>query len=279
MMPWLTENVPLSGPRTLSAWRSLALAVWSDVSAASVPAVMTVDAEPMLAFIDRMNAETSVRVTMAHCVGKAVAEAYRQLPAVNCLIRLGRLYQRRDVDIFFPVALDRQGEDMSGAVLRNVDRLPLREVAEQLAHEARAVRSDAGGGFGAFRGDGLVGRLVARTVVRIGGLLLYTLNVWHPALGVPKDSFGGAAVTDLSQFGADLAFPPLLPMARLPFVIGICPITEEPVLEGGAWRTRKTLRLAAVFDHRVIDGVYAGRISQVLRDVFARPDAYFAETR
>jgi len=275
----LTENVVLSGPRVLSPWRSVALAVWKDVAAASVHAVVEVDAEPILGFLDRLNARTSVRVTMAHCVGKALAEVYRQLPDVNCLIRLGRLYRRRDVDIFFPVALDRQGEDMSGAVLRRVDATPLHVVAEQLAHEARAVRKDASGGFGSFRGDGLVGRMVARTVVRAGGLLLYTLNVWHPALGVPKDAFGGAAVSDISKFGADLAFPPLLPMARLPLVIGICPVVDTPVWEDGSWRARKTLRLAVVFDHRIIDGVYAGRICQLLRDIFARPDAYFSETR
>jgi pyruvate dehydrogenase E2 component (dihydrolipoamide acetyltransferase) len=275
-MPWLTENVPLAGRRELSAWRSLALATWRDVSAASVPAVLEIDAEPMLRFLERESARAGVRVTMVHAVGKAAAEILRRLPDVNCLVRLGGLYRRRNADVFFPVALDEAGEDLSGYVVRDADRKALVEIARELAEAARRMRLSGGDpGYSGLRGAGFARRVLARLVLRAGGLVLFTLNRWSPVLGLPRNAFGSVAVTDISKFGADWAYPPLLPFARLPFLLGVGPVVDRPVLAGGTWRVQRTLRLIVVFDHRVIDGVYGGRMARLLRDLFADPERHF----
>jgi len=265
-MAWLSRNVNLSGEMELSPWRGLALVAWESVSDASVHAVVEMEAGPMLRYIGRVGKKAGLRVTPAHFTGKAIADTFRRLPDLNCLLRRGRLYRRRDVDIFFPVALDRDGENLSGTVIRNVDEKPLDTIAGELAEAAGRLRKDGGGKFGAIRSH-----VLRRALMRFSGFFLYTLNLWSPALGIPRDAFGSAAVTDVSTFGSDYVFPPLLPVARLPLVVGVVGLVERYDAKG---RRTDWLRLCFVFDHRVIDGVYAGRICQHLKAVWAEPEKH-----
>ena len=246
-VPWFVRNVALAGRRPLSAWRNLALSAWSSVGEASVHAVIEVDVEPLLRFLARESERTCRPITLVHAVGKAVGNALRTLPEINCLMRWGRLDQRRDVDLFFPVALDPEGRDLSALVVREVDRLSLEELAQRLSEQVHSLRHEGEAEF-----KELKSQLFGRFLMRAAGFFLYTLNLWTPALGFPRDAFGSAAITDLSRFGAELAFPPILPIARLPLVVGIAPLAERFDATG---QRRQLLRLCVVFDHRVIDGV------------------------
>ena len=273
-MSWLCENVPLLGPKPLSPWRNAALSAWRTVGDASVHAVVDIEADPVLDFIERERARTGSRLTLVHCTGKATGLMLRRFPDLNCLLRLGRLYQRRDVDIFFTVALDRHGEDLSGIVINGVDAQPVTALAEQLTQATLKLRQQGDASFKGIKATGMIGRVTSRLMMRAGGFIMYTLNVWSPLLGLPKNAFGSAAVTDISQFGAEYAFPPLLPIARIPLVIGMGPVITKPVYSGGKWKPVRHLRLCVVFDHRVIDGVYAGRMFNFFREVLSRPDDY-----
>lgn len=266
-MPLITRNVFLAGEMKLSPWRDLALVAWESVSDASVHAVVEMDAAPMQDYLERLRKETGVAVNPVHFVGKAIADTFRHLPDLNCLLRRGRLYRRRDVDIFFPIALDRRGEDLSGAVIRNADTKTVDVIARELSETASRLREHGDENFRAVKIH-----MLRRIMMRFAGFFLYTLNMWTPALGVPRDAFGSAAVTDTSAFGADFIFPPLLPIARLPFVVGVGAPFDRLDSNGkpGSW-----LRLCIVFDHRIIDGVYGGRICQHLKAIWAEPERYF----
>lgn len=268
-MALFSRNIPLKGPLELSPWRSMALLAWPSVSDASVHAVLEIEAGPMFQFIERRSKSSGTRIAPVHFVGKTLADTLRAFPDVNCILRRRRLYQRRDVDIMFPVALDREGNDLSAAVVRNADQKSVETVASELAAAAADLRSQGGSSFKAGT------HILQGPLLRFAQFLLYTLNVWTPALGMPQNAFGSAAVSDVSSFGADIAFPPLLPMARLPIVIGVGPVFEKYGPDGA---TSKWIRLFLVFDHRVIDGVYAGRISHFVRGVFAKPEDHYGKT-
>lgn len=265
-MKWLCRNVPLVGRQELGPWRSQALSAWESVSDASVHTVVDVAAEPMLRFLQQCRHDKGARVTRVHFVVKAVAMTLRQLPDINCLLRNGRLYRRRDADIFMPVALDAEGRDLSFVTLRGVDTKSVTEIASEVSRSAWQLRKQGGVRFKPIRN-----RFLRRPLMRLGGFVLYSLNVWTPALGIPKNAFGSAAVTDLSELGADYMFPPLLPFARLPLVVGVGSIHET---YGPNGEPEKWLRLCIVFDHRIIDGVYAGRICRYLRAIWAEPERH-----
>ena len=265
-MALLKRNVALSGEMDLSPWRSLALVTWESVSDASIHAVFEMDAAPMQHYLERLHQRTGIRLSPVHFVGKALADTLREFPDLNCLLRRGRLYRRRDVDIFFPVAIDRRGEDLSGAVIRNVDAKSVEDLARELTDQASKLKKRGEDNFKALKGH-----MLRRAMMRFAGFVMYTLNLWSPALGFPRDAFGSAAVTDLSAFGADYAFPPLIPVARLPIVIGVIGLIDRLGEDGNP---SKWLRLCVVLDHRVIDGVYAGRMCRHLRSIHAAPDEY-----
>lgn len=264
-MELFKRNIPLSGPLELSPWRSMALLAWDSVSDASVHAVIEVEAEPMLEFIRQRGKAAGNRITPVHFVGKTLADTMRALPDINCILRFRRLYRRRDVDIMFPVALDREGYDLSAAVVRNADRKSLEVIARELTGSIRELRRQGGSSFNAGT------NILQGALLRSAQFLLYTLNVWTPALGIPQNAFGSAAVSDVSSFGADFAFPPLLPLARLPIVLGVGPVFDR---YGPKGESEKWIRVFLVFDHRIIDGVYAGRICHHIRAIFSNPEKH-----
>jgi len=265
-MALFSRNIPLAGPVELSSWRALALLAWPSVSDASVHAVMEVEAGPMLDYIGDRGEASGTRIAPVHFVGRTLAEVLRELPDINCILRRRRLYRRRDVDIMFPVALDREGYDLAAAVVRHADRKSVVEIAQELGRFAEELRD---------RGDSGVKvgtHILQGPLLRFAQFLLYTLNVWTPAIGMPQNAFGSAAVSDVSSFGVDVVFPPLLPLARLPIVVGVGAVFDKYGPDGAA---SKWIRLFVVFDHRIIDGVYAGRISHFVRGVFADPAGSF----
>jgi pyruvate/2-oxoglutarate dehydrogenase complex dihydrolipoamide acyltransferase (E2) component len=268
-VPWLSRNIPLAGPQELSPWRRVALSAWPTVSDASVLGVVELNAAPVLDYLGRECERTGARIDPLHVVAKALADTFRELPEINCVLRAGRLYRRRDVDIFFPVAMDRRGWDLSGVVVRDADNLSVVEISRELASASFRLRRAGDTGFS------VKNRVLGRLLMRTAGFFLYTLNLWTPALGFPRNAFGSAAVTDLSHFGADFAFPPLLPIARLPLVVGVGAVAERYGADG---KPEKFLRLGVVFDHRVIDGVYAGRICHRIRAIFANPEGHLSRS-
>lgn len=104
--------------------------------------------------------------------------------------------------------------------------------------------------------------------------LTHTFNLKLP--GLPRDSFGSAAVTNVGMFGARWAYAPLFPPAHCPIVVLVGAVTPRPwVVAGpdGALQVavRPVLPLHATLDHRVLDGVQAARLAARLEELLADP--------
>ena len=92
----------------------MAIGTWRTAADASVYLMLELNAEPALAYLATLGARTETRVTLSSFVGKVVAETLRRHPEINCVLRFGRLYPRRTVDLFFQVATDPLGQDLLG---------------------------------------------------------------------------------------------------------------------------------------------------------------------
>jgi pyruvate dehydrogenase E2 component (dihydrolipoamide acetyltransferase) len=66
-------------------------------------------------------------------------------------------------------------------------------------------------------------------------------------------------------YGRPLILPPQVG------ILGLGRIHEQPVARGGAWTAVPHLPLSLVFDHRVLDGVYAARFLRRFMDLALRP--------
>ena len=61
-------------------------------------------------------------------------------------------------------------------------------------------------------------------------------------------------------------------MARCPILILVPEVRPRPWVVGDRLEVRPVIRLCASFDHRLIDGAAAGRLSKSLHQLFRSPE-------
>ncbi len=272
-MPFLTKNVELYRPHRASSWRKIAVGTWKTVGDPSVYGVAEMDVAPALAYLEKMRVLTGVKLTLSHFTGKAIALTLARHPEINCMLRFSRLYPRKNVDVFFQVASDSSGLDLSGMTVRNADRKTIAEIALEMQDRVRAIREEGDPAFKQMKGTmGLLPSWATRYVLGIAGFMMYTLNLWSPLLGSPRDPFGSVMITNIGSLGLDMAFAPLVPYSRVPLLIAVGSAQEAPVVREGKLTVGHICKLSVTFDHRLIDGMHAARMLKTLTAIYADPE-------
>lgn len=274
----LSKNIDLLPPLRLSSWRKIALGSWHDAGDPSVYGILEVDMGPALAYLERLRAKTGVKLTVTHFVGKAVANMLARHQDINCILRLGRLYPRKDVDVFFQVASDVTGKDLSGMTIRQADTKSIPELAIEMQLRAEKIRKQGDPEFKKMKSTmGGLPAWASRFVLGFAGFILYTLNLWTPLLGSPRDPFGSCMITSIGGLGLDLAFAPLVAYSRVPLLIAVGAVRDTPVARDGKIEIAKIARLCVTIDHRLIDGMHASHMARTLTAIFADPEREFGQ--
>lgn len=278
---WLerSRNVALKPVGKVSSFRKLAMGTWDEPRNPQIYGTLTLRMEKALAYIEAYRLQTGRRLTVTHLVAKAVAQALAEVPEANALIRRGRPQQRRDVSVFFSIATEdpQTGEiDLSGAKLDRLGRLTLGEVLDGLEGAVRSVRS--GTAEEIERSKGLFASLpfaAMRPLLNAISLGLYGLNLDLTRLGLPKDPFGSAIVTNIGSLGLSEAYAPLMAYTRTPILLAVGAVRDEPVVDGGAVVPGKVMGIHATLDHRLVDGKHAALLARVITRVMEDPEAAF----
>lgn len=256
----------------VSPFRRMAAGMWSKPADPTIHGSMDVDATPALAFLAAHGAAHATKLTVTHLVARAVALALKDLPELNAKVRFwGRIEQRSTVDVFVTVATE-GGRDLSGARIERADEKSLVTLAGELAGRAARIRKGEDQSYRQSRD--VFSRLpwwLSRPATQLSDVLVNELHVDLASQGMPRDPFGSALITSVGMFGIDTAFAPLLPMARCPILILVPEVRPRPWVNGDRLEVRPVLRLCASFDHRLVDGAAAGRLSRALGELFADP--------
>lgn len=273
-MPLLTRNVDLGSPLKLSSFRKVAIGTWRDAGDPSVYTLVEYDVTPVLAYLDRLREATGEKITMTHFVGKAAANVLGRHPELNCILRFGKLYPRKSVDIFFQVASDDRGDDLSGTTIRGADKKSIVEIAQEMREKVLRIRQKGDPDYKKMKGTmRLLPGFLTGAAIHLTAFLNYTLNLWTPLLGIPRDSFGSVMVTSIGMLGLDMAFAPLVPYSRVPCLIAVGAVRQAPVVRNGEVVAAPVLKLGVTFDHRLIDGVHGSKMAQTLNKIFQNPEA------
>jgi pyruvate dehydrogenase E2 component (dihydrolipoamide acetyltransferase) len=203
----------------------------------------------------------------------------RRHPDANGLVRFGRLWIREHVDIYVHVLLREPtdgsigGADLSGACLRDVDRMGVEEIAAVLEAAVSAKRAGTDPELVRTRRDTswMPGWLL-RIGLRVAEFLQYGLNIRTEWLGVPRDPVGSAEVSSVGMFGIRTAYGPFFPLARNPIAVVAGAVEDEVVAVDGMPVVTKILTLNATFDHRVIDGFHAAVLTREVRQLLEHPE-------
>jgi pyruvate dehydrogenase E2 component (dihydrolipoamide acetyltransferase) len=258
--------------RDVSSWRRIAMASWGRANDPTVYGTLRLDAGTALEYLARLREATGVHATMTHLVGRAVALALRAYPQINGRIVGRRFYVRDTVDLFFQVAMDDGGRELSGAKVDRADAKDVHEIARELIERAQNIRAARDPQFESTRRTvSRLPQLLLGPTVRFFSWLSNDHGIGIDALQLPPDQFGSVMITSLGMFGVDVGYAPIFPLANTPLLVLVGEVKDEPVAQGGQVVIRPMINLNVSFDHRFIDGVGASRLARSVRAYFAAP--------
>lgn len=274
-MDFITKNIPGLKRSPTSAWRKISLGTWRISGDSSVYGMTEINVGPALKHLEILSQTQNTKLTLTHYVARAIALTFRDHPQINSIVRWGKLYQRSDVDIFLHVAMDTTGEDLSGIVIRSLDKKTLLEVGQELNAGVKKLKAHGDPSFNKIKKTiRFVPAFILRHVLDLVGFILYSLNLWSPLLNVNKDPFGSAMVTNIGSLGADFAFTPIPYYSRVPFILSIGAVKKAPWVnpENDQIEVAKLCKIGVTFDHRVIDGVHAANMSKSFKRYMENPE-------
>ena len=274
-MNFITKNIQGLTPTPTSPWRKISLGTWRITGDSSVYGMMEINVDPALKHLEKITKEENVKLTLTHYVARALALTFREHPQINSIVRWGKLYRRRDVDIFLHVAMDTAGEDLSGIVIKELDKKSLKVVAQEMNSRVKDLKVHGDPAFNNIKKTiRFIPSFVLRYALDLIGFVLYSLNLWSPALNVNRDPFGSAMVTNIGSLGADFAFTPIPYYSRVPFILSIGAVKDGPWVnpETRSIEVAKLCKLGVTFDHRIIDGVHAANMSKTFKRFMENPE-------
>ncbi|PCH93443.1 MAG: hypothetical protein COB85_07065 [Bacteroidetes bacterium] len=265
------KNIQLKPYRGMSPWRKVALATWRNSEEASVYGWVDFDATGIKAVMNKFEAEGK-RLSPTTIAAKGLAIAIVSYPRSNSVIRFGRIYEREDVDIFLQVAPDDTGENLSGMVVRQCDQKSLEDISEEIKNKVGNIRTGRKDDFAKVTKTlSMSPTFLIGWILRFMKFLNYTLNIWSPALGAPRDAFGSGMVTSLGMLGIQRGLAPLLPFYPCPIIVAVGRLEDKAVVINGVVEVRTVLPLTMTFDHRLIDGVGAGKMIAAITAYLENP--------
>ncbi|MFL6080545.1 MAG: 2-oxo acid dehydrogenase subunit E2 [Ornithinibacter sp.] len=250
--------------------RRIAVATWRPSRDGRIYARMEIDVTHALAYVDRVRAESGTRVTLTHVVGAALGRALRDVPEIRARVVFGRLLPLDACDIGFAVDIG-QGSDLAPVKVPGVDRLSPVEVARAVEAGAARLRR---GHDSAYRRTSRLVRLVPASMMRpvMAASSVVSGGLGRGLVGQPGFPLGTAFVSNVGTLGLDEAFLAPLPFARTPVYLAVGAVQDRAVVVDGAVVARPVLVLVATADHRVVDGVHAGRMASIVRELLTHPE-------
>ncbi|RMH38531.1 MAG: 2-oxo acid dehydrogenase [Deltaproteobacteria bacterium] len=272
-------NLELQHKRDLSPFRRIAIGTWETTYDPSVYGKLTLRMERALAYRDAYRAATGKRLTVTHMMAKAVGAVLADMPDANAILRFNRIYLRKRIGVFLQVVLTdpQTGQiDLSGTTVYDPEQKSLADIIDELERRVERVRADRDRRFRSSRGMfRRVPSLLLNRVMKAVSWLSYTANLDLRWAGVPRDPFGSVMITNIGSIGLSEAYVPLVPYSRVPLVIAMGAVEDQPVVDGGAVVPGKVMAVNATFDHRVLDGAHAARMARTLRAWMEDPFAHF----
>lgn len=265
----LKRNVALKGPLKVSNWRKSAVGTYSSPSDCEVYCIQSINIEPALKYVENHND----KITLTHLAGKAAGLMIESYPQINRILRLGRFYEREDISIFFQVAVDKEGNDLSGHTVRCINELSVVEIKEDMSKTIKEIKKGNDINYKKVKSImNYIPSVIVYPFIKVYGVILYTLNIWSSLFGAPRDSFGSMMITNIGTLGMQTALVPLVPFSRCPLILALGEVYERPVVKNGDIVIQKTVDLGWTLDHRIIDGVVGAKMAGMFQDLMENPD-------
>jgi len=271
VLVWLLGSFLIRGP-PMSTRRKLMMASWTPPSDGTVHGVITINAEALVAYLEKQAAQgNKVSVTTA-CI-KGIALAFRECPSLNSYIAFGQFIPRPSIDVACLVAVD-DGKDLANVKVTAADGKSLATISGELKSKADKLRAHKDEDF--EKSKPMLSTLpvpVLGVLVNAVGYLSGAFGLNIPALGVRPFLFGSCMVTSVGMLGVEQAFVPFTPFARVPVLLMIGEIAKKAVVGANDQIvSQRQLTITGTLDHRFADGTEAAKFCKRLKFVMENPD-------
>jgi pyruvate/2-oxoglutarate dehydrogenase complex dihydrolipoamide acyltransferase (E2) component len=259
-------------------FRKFAMAFWDPPRDGSIYGQLRVDVSRMQQFQADCLERFGVKPSIGILVGRGIAHALNEVPEGNAKIIWGQAYLKDTVDVYYQVDIG-DGKDLSGVVVPDVGRKTAIEVAQILRDKAKKLRGGEDDQYEKTQ-KGCLSFLPSWAMRRLLGFLTfleYNLGITPSWLGARPEPFGTVMVSNLSKFGIDLAYAPLIALARVPFLALVGHPSLQPHVRDGELVVAPIATFTATFDHRLLDGSKIGRIGAHIREYCEDPYLFEAE--
>lgn len=266
-------------PVDVSAFRILAAITWDPPTDPTIYGMTDIDVSKLEPWLAKKREETGQKLTYTHAVARAMAMTLRMYPGLNCMIRRGAIWQRRDVDVFLQVAVPSekagavQGADLSGAVIRQADTKKIEVIGKELADKAAKIRARQDPELAKIKsGIAKIPPFFAKKIMRLLAWLNMDWGLDMRFTGMPDDPFGSLMVTSLGMHGIRYGYAPLFTNARSLGVVLVGGVYDAAVVRDGQIVIRSILPLSLAADHRVIDGFQASILARETIRLLENPE-------
>jgi pyruvate/2-oxoglutarate dehydrogenase complex dihydrolipoamide acyltransferase (E2) component len=272
-------NLELVKKKDVSSFRKIAIGTWQTTYDPTVYGTLDLRMDAAMRYLDEVREQTGRRLTVSHLMAKAMARVLTECPDANAVLRWNRPYLRKRIGVFFQVVLTDEGAhkvDLSGATIYDVEHKDLVEICDEFEAKVAKVRARKDEALEKTRRSFLgMPYLLLNRFVKLISFFSFTLNLDLRWAGIPSDPFGSVMITNVGSLGLDTAYAPLVPYSKVPLVLALGVVREQPLVDDGKIVIGKTMSVNATFDHRLLDGYHAAAMARVLRDCMEHPVAAF----
>ena len=276
----LSKNIKFKGQLKTNTWRKIALNSWDPDFGCSIYSKVELNPTPALKFLEKFNQENNQKITLTHYLGKVLGILLREYPLLNCTIRGKKVYQRENCDIFFQISRPSQKgeEDLSGKVIREVDKKDLTSIAQELSAKGKVIKHQEDTTFKYIKKIvSLTPDCLIKYLINISAFIQLRLNLWSPLLGTKQDTFGSMMMTNIGVFDIEEAFVPFVRYSGVHSICCMGAIYDGIDFDGDKVVKSKKINLCWTLDHRLIDGSTAGKMLKTLKGLFENPNELLKE--
>lgn len=262
----------------LRGFRKFAQVFWDAPRDGLIYGHLQMDVTKAQRFVAEVQAKHGVSPSMGQLMGKAIAVAATKVPEINAKIIWGKPYLKDTVDVYFQVDVE-DGKDLSGVVVPDTGRRTIVEVCQVLRDRAQKLRGGQDKQYEKTQ-KGCLGRLpvwLLRAMMGALTFLEYNLGIPATFAGAQPEPFGTLMVTNVSKFGIDVAYAPLVPVSRVPLVVLVGQVKPTPWVVNDQVVVRPVITGSATFDHRIIDGNRIGKFINIVRAYMENPYPFETE--
>lgn len=247
--------VPESAAKFNSPRRKLNLATWGDPDSPEVHGHFKVRIAKSLQFIEDFNKATGKKLTITHLVMKMAADTMAEFPEFTGKLVCGCYVKYDTVDISCLVNLD-GGKDLAFFAVTDANNKSLQKFCEEFEEKVESLRHGEGRKMH-NKATGITDILppsISGVLIELTGFISTVLGLDLPMWGIKRHMCGSMTITNIGANGLEVGYAPFPPVIRVPGILALSSIRDQPVIDNGQIIIDKILTINFTMDHRFGDG-------------------------